>query len=68
MPYVSVIIPFEPNPKLRTEWHPTSAKGPFNVLSRGVFQDEAQAQIWVDTNLPKDTKWSFKTYPSPEEN
>jgi hypothetical protein len=67
MSYVSVIIPFEPNPKLQTEWHPTSPTGPFNVLCRGAFANEALAQAWADKNLPQGSTYSFKTYPSPEE-
>lgn len=65
--YCSVIIPWEPNPKLRTEWHPTTPIGPMSTLSRGAFPTQEQAQTWVDKNLPLGTKYSFKTFPSPEE-
>ncbi len=58
--YISVIIPWESDPKLRTIWHPTDPK--MAPLSRGAFATEAEAQTWVDANLRPDNNVSFKTF------
>jgi len=51
--YYTVIIPWEPNLELRTQWHPTSPVGTFNVLSRGAFPTEVEAQSWASTSVGK---------------
>ncbi len=57
--YLSVVIPFEPNVKLQTSWHPTAAEG---SLTRGNFKNKKAAQTWVDSNLPKGTRYTFKKF------
>lgn len=66
--YVSVIIPWEPDPKLRTVWHPTSAS--HAPLSRGHFigpgvQAKVKAHTWARKHLGPDATYTLKTYSPP---
>jgi hypothetical protein len=50
--YYTVLIPYDP---LRpSEWHPTTSKGPFSVLTRGAFKSKKAARDWADTHLNSD--------------
>jgi hypothetical protein len=43
----TVLIPYESDLRFRTKWHPTESKGPFKVLSRGVFPSRGTAREWA---------------------
>lgn len=49
--YFTVVIPYEPSVLKRTEWHPSTEKGPFSVLARGAFPTEALAHAWAKEHL-----------------
>jgi hypothetical protein len=47
----AVLLPYEPDPERRTEWHPTEPTGPFKVLVRGAFASPLDAVKWIVRNL-----------------
>lgn len=49
--YHNILIPFEPDPRKRTIWHPVTDSGPFAVLSRGAFDSETEAHEWAAKHL-----------------
>lgn len=54
--YYTVRIPYV-MPALATEWHPTTAQGPFATLDRGAFPSELEAIVWAKKHL-KGTPYS----------
>lgn len=46
----TVLIPYVPAP-YRTQWHPTTASGPFSRLTRGSFETVGEAIEWARKNL-----------------
>jgi hypothetical protein len=58
--YYTVIIPFEPDTKKRTHWHPTEPEGPFAELSRGAFDSPREAHAWAKIALGKDATYNVK--------
>jgi hypothetical protein len=57
--YYTLTIPWEPDPKKRTEWHPTDRTGPFKTLQRGAFPTTAAAHAWAKKHLGPGATYSI---------
>ena len=57
--YYTLTIPWEPDPKKRTKWHPTDRTGPFKTLQRGAFPTTAAAHAWAKKHLGPGATYSI---------
>jgi hypothetical protein len=65
--YFTVVIPWEPNPTLRTEWHPTEPEGPFSTLTRGAFGSATEATEWAQARLFRENAYTVRPCPAPDD-
>ena len=60
--YYTLVIPWEPDPSKRTEWHPTESRGPFKTLTRGTFASTSAAHNWARKHLGPGATYSLRKH------
>lgn len=61
--YYSCVVPWEPDPRRRSIWHPD--RPTFAPITRGAFDTEREAHTWAASHLGTDATYIVKAYARP---